>query len=240
MQIDQDLPESERRVGVDVLRSVEDRTGHFVGVVKIGLFSKKIEQLIKNPNPQDFHLIFLCDSPSPLDPARVKEGGRLLAPLTLSDRLQEMGDDLRYVSTAAPPQILAALKLPQLVDLGRGSPPTSGAVTVNGERYLVTFRAMPESQDWVVGIIAPQAYYLRGLESRRATLIWMSLLVIVAILLGGALMLQAVQRGLGRILFATRRMREFVSAPTPAQKLSSVTYAPSWRVSSRPRRPCGR
>jgi adenylate cyclase len=40
-------------------------------------------------------------------------------------------------------------------------------------------------------------------------LILLSLMVIVAILLGGALTLQAVQRGLDRILAATRRMREF-------------------------------
>lgn len=224
-QIDQYFPENQRRVAVDVLRSVEDRPGHFVGVLKIGLFSKKIEQLIENPDLQDFHQIFMCDSPSPLDPARVKEGGRLLAPLTPSDRLEEMGDDLRYVSIAGPRQILAALRLPQLVDLGRGSPPRSGAVVVNGKRYLVTFRAMPESQDWVVGIIAPESYYLRGLESRRAMLIWMSLLVIVAILLGGAMMLQAVQRGLGRILSATRRMREFDFAPSPARTVFSDVRA---------------
>ena len=62
---------------------------------------------------------------------------------------------------------------------------------------------MNQSQDWVVGIIAPESFYLRGLESTRQLLVLLSLLVIVAILLGGALTLQAVQRGLSRILAGT-------------------------------------
>ncbi len=224
-QIDQNLPGPRRRAAVEVLRTIEDRPGHFTGVLKIGLFSRRLEKLIANHDPQDPHLIFLCDSPSPLDPQRVKQGGRLVTPLDASDRLEEMGDDLRYVSTAAPPQILAALRLPQLVDLGRGSPPTSGSVTVNGQRYLVTFRAVAQSQDWVVGIIAPESYYLRGLESTRMMLIWLSLLVTVAILLGGALMLQAVQRGLGQILIATRRMREFDFTPAATHTVFSDVRA---------------
>ena len=117
------------------------------------------------------------------------------------------------------------LYLPQLVDLTRGSPPTSGAVTVNGIKYLVTFRAMNQSQDWVVGIIVPESFYLRGLESTRDLLVLLSLLVIVAILLGGAMTLQAVQRGLGRILAGTRRMRDFDFAPATTRTIFSDVRA---------------
>ena len=114
---------TQRRVAVDVLRTIEDRPGHFAGVLRIGLFGRKIHDLIRNPDPKDPHLIFLCDSPSPNDPA-AREGRGTAPHATDADRSPgSRGEDLRYISTAAPPQILAALHLPQLVDLTPRQPP---------------------------------------------------------------------------------------------------------------------
>ena len=89
------------------------------------------------------------------------------------------------------------------------SPPASGAVDAGGKRYLVTFRPVGDSQNWIVAVIGPEAYYLRGLaETRRRLLVW-SLAVMSAVLLAGFVTLRIVHQSLARVSAATARMREF-------------------------------
>jgi len=204
-QIDSSLPEDQRRPEVSVLRAIEDSSGKFVGVVRVGLFTQQLEQVVARHNTDDPHQAVLCDS-----------AGRLIVPLTPGDVLQDSDGDLRYQLPAALPEVAAALKLPELGGLTAESPPTNGDVSVAGQNYLVTFRPLGHSQDWIVAVIGPEAYYLRGLEETRRRLLAWSAAVIAAVLLAGFLTLRVVHRSLGRITAATSRMREFdfVAGPT--------------------------
>ena len=57
----------------------------------------------------------------------------------------------------ASPEVAAALLHP-----GVGGP-----IEVSGARWLVTFRTIPHSQSWLVGIVVPEAYYTRDLRDLR-------------------------------------------------------------------------
>jgi adenylate cyclase len=197
-QIDSSLPEDQRRPEVSVLRAIEDSSGTFVGVVRVGLFTQQLTQVVAQNNADDPHRAVLCDS-----------AGRLIVPLTPGDLLQDSDGDLRYQLPATLPEVAAALKLPELAGQTAGSPPTNGEVSIAGQNYLVTFRPLGHSQDWIVAVIGPEAYYLRGLEeTRRQLLVW-SAGVIAVVLLAGFLTLRIVHQSLGRVTAATSRMREF-------------------------------
>src|ERR1700761_4614936 len=64
-QLDLNLPEEKRRVEVSVQKTVEDKPGHFAGVLRVGLLAAKIDEAVKQhitePGQPDDHLIFLCD-----------------------------------------------------------------------------------------------------------------------------------------------------------------------------------
>ena len=83
-QIDSNLPEEQRRPEVSVLRTIEDRSGKFLGVLRVGLFTQQLEQVVARRMADDPHRAVLCDS-----------AGRLIVPLTPGDRLQVMNGDLR-------------------------------------------------------------------------------------------------------------------------------------------------
>ena len=65
-QIDDTLPEAQKRVEVSVQKVVEDATGRFAGVLRVGLIKSQIDravqQHITGQGENDPHLIFLCDS----------------------------------------------------------------------------------------------------------------------------------------------------------------------------------
>lgn len=204
-QIDETVSESQRRPEVGVLRSVEDATGKFAGVIRVGLFADQLAQLVQVKQPDDPHEMVLCD-PS----------GRLVAPVAKSDVLDDVGGDLRYESSAASPEVFAALALAKNVgSAGTGN----GMIDVGKERYLITLRPLAHSQNWLVAVIGPQSYYLRGLVETRNRLLAGSLAVIALVLLGGFLTLHIMHDGLRRISASTAKMREldFTAGPTRTQ-----------------------
>ena len=78
----------------------------------------------------------------------------------------------------------------------------SAEAWVGGRKYLATFMALPDTQGWRVGVVAPEDFYLRGLAQTRRRSLALASVVILAILAGGALTLRAVRRGLGDIVAA--------------------------------------
>jgi adenylate cyclase len=64
-QIDERLPEAQRRVEVSVQKTIEDSQGRFAGVIRVGLMKSEIdgavERHITAPGEADPHLIFICD-----------------------------------------------------------------------------------------------------------------------------------------------------------------------------------
>ena len=203
--LDAVMPQAERRVVVTVQKALEDRPGHLVGVVRVGLLARTIDELPRLQDADRFERVTLSDSE-----------GRLVARVDPSDRVLLDGDDLRVVSTVAPPEIRAALQPPL----------RSRAFEIGGMRYLATFRTIDSSQGWVAGIIVPEAYYTRDLRSLRDRVLVAFLALTAVVLLSGGYVLLQLRRSLGRIIDATGRMRRFdftaARADAPLQDIAEV------------------
>ncbi len=205
-ELDASLPDSQRRVVVTVQQAVEDTPGHFSGVLRAGLLTQTIDALpqLERANGDDPVRVFLCDSL-----------GRLVARLGPEDRLQAMGDDLRIAPWQVPPQIAAALALPSLRELWISTSKLSDRVEVGGTHYLVTFRTLENSQEWVVGVVVPEDYYTRDLRALRDRFLVAFLATIGIVVLVGSITLGQLRRALGQIGSATSRMRRFDFAASP-------------------------
>src|SRR2546422_1472916 len=154
--------------------------------------------------PGDPHRIFLTDA-----------DGRLITRLSTDDRLALMGDDLRISPARLPAAIALALRGP-LLDQKQGADRT-GELTVDGERWLATFRALAGSQDWFVGVVVPESAYTRELQALRWRLLVACAVITALVLLGGALVLVALRRGLGQIGGGAARMGMLDFAPSSTQ-----------------------
>lgn len=194
-ELDATLAQGERRIVVTEQKAVDDRPGHFAGVVRVGLLTRTIDALPRL-RARDAERVVLCDA-----------HGRLVARLDPADRIAAMGDDLRVVPAQMPPEVAAALERPG----------QSRAFDAGGRRYLVTFQAVPHSQEWMTGVIVPEDFYTRDLRALRDRFLWGLLAVTGVVLLGGWLLLRQVRRSLASVVDATRRMRAFDFAPGAAR-----------------------
>ncbi len=185
-QLDAQLPATQRRAEVSVQQAITDAEGNFAGVLRVGLLTQQLDRAVQlrlaPPGRTDPHRIFICDAE-----------GRLITPLSASDRLQEFGDDLRIASKNLPPEVSAALANPKLRAVGENATSMSGHFRLNGEEFLTTFRALPETQGWIVGIVVPRSYYLGRLALIRNRLLVISLGLMSALIAGGALILRRVK-----------------------------------------------
>src|SRR5262249_34447330 len=155
-------------------------------------------------DPNDPHRVFLCD-----------DRGRLLARLSPQDRIVLDGDDLRVVAAAPPEPVAKALESRLYTRLGAGTNEVHGDVVAAGRRHDVTFRALRGPEDWIVGIVVPEDHYTGALERLRMQSRNVYLVAAVLMVVGGALALRALRRGLSSVVASTARMRRFDFAPTP-------------------------
>ena len=206
-QLDELLPEAQRRVELSVQRTIEDATGHFAGVLRVGLFKSEIDgavrQNITGVMKGDPHLIFLCDSQ-----------GRLITGWGNRDRVTTSGDDLRIAPADVPPTVERALEEPELKNIGMDRPGVASSFRFGNSIYLCTFRALPGTQDWIVGVVVPRDYYLGTLLQIRRQVLWASLALIVVIILAGGFILHGVVRSHSLILREMERMKEFEFSPS--------------------------
>jgi adenylate cyclase len=206
-QIDELLPEEKRRVELSVQKTVEDASGHFAGVLRVGLFKTEIDgavrQNVTGVMQGDPHLIFLCDTQ-----------GRLITGWGNRDRVTTSGDDLRIAPGDVPPVVAQALELPILKTVGEGATNVHASLRYGKERYLCTFRYLAGTQDWIVGIVVPRDYYLGTLLQIRNQVLWVSLILIVVIILAGGLILRGVGRSHSLISKEMERMKEFEFTPS--------------------------
>ncbi len=206
-QIDELLPEMQRRVELSVQKTVEDASGHFAGVLRVGLFKSEIDgavrQNVTGVMRGDPHLIFLCDTQ-----------GRLITGWGNRDRVTTSGDDLRIAPSDVPPVVARAVEQPALKSVGEGLPNVPTSFRFGKEEYLATFRYLPNTQDWIVGIVVPRDYYLGMLLQIRRQVLWGSFALIVVIILAGGLILRGVVRSHSLILQEMNRMKEFEFTPS--------------------------
>ena len=205
-EVDLERPEAERRVVVTVQKAIEDRHGTFVGVLRVGLLARTLDAVgrlrVDEGAARDPHRVFLCD-----------DHGRLVTRLDPGDRLKLEGDDLRVAPERIPAPIAAALASEPLRRADLDRPEQSGAIDVGGARWLVTFRALPGTQGWRIGIVVPEDAYVHELRALRDrfTLAFLAVAVLGATI--GLLSLRIVRRALGRVVDETARMRRFELAP---------------------------
>jgi adenylate cyclase len=205
-QIDETLPEKERRVEVSVLKTIEDVGHHFAGVLRIGLMKTQIDgavqQHITGPHEADPHLIFICDT-----------DGRLITGLPGRDDVTVSGDDLRIAPQDVPPVVARALQEPALKKVDE-SQSVASSFRFNDRVYLCTFLSLPGTLDWVVGIVVPRDFYLGPLVRTREMVLVASLVLMASIVLAGGLIVRGVVRAQSQILRETARMNAFEFAPT--------------------------
>ena len=207
-QLDAELPEAQRRVEVSVQQVVTDVAGEFAGVLRVGLLTQQLDratQLKLAPAGQtDPHRIFICDA-----------AGHLITRLSLSDQLQDFDGDLRIAPTNLPPEVVGALADAKLRAVDARTPSSSGHFHFNGQEFLTTFRALPETQDWIVGIVVPRAYYLGRLSAIRDQLLAISLGIMALLIAGGGFILRRVKRALAQIVKESLTMNAFEFSPAP-------------------------
>lgn len=203
-ELDSHLPEALRRVGVSVMKTVEDGQGEFVGVLRAGLLTRKVDELITRENEVNApHRVFLCDNE-----------GRLVTRGVAGDGLKEQADEaLRVPADGLSSEIASALRHPALGRIRADHLEDAGELEAGGERYLVAFRGLAETQGWRVGIVVPESEYLSGLIETRDQLLMVSGAVLAGALLVGGLTLRSVRRGLGEIVVSAQRMAGFDFAP---------------------------
>ena len=206
----------DKRVVLSVQKAVEDRPGHFVGVIRVGLLASTIDALPgldAGGTAADPRFVFLCDAE-----------GRLVSRIRPSDRIALSGIDLRVSATHVPAPLAAALSSAALKRVTLEQPEQSDALDVGGTRYLASFLALgaerfggreghgrvrPQTQDWAVAVVVPEEHYTRDLNELKNRFLRTLLIVTVLVLVGGIVVLREVARGLGRIALETSKMRQF-------------------------------
>ncbi|MBA3960418.1 MAG: hypothetical protein H0X40_00755 [Chthoniobacterales bacterium] len=207
-QLDAALPEAQRRAEVSVQQVVTDAAGNFAGVLRVGLLLKQLDRAVQlqiapsgQPEP---HRIFLCDA-----------AGHLITRVSPNDRLEERNGDLRIAPAHLPPEIIAAVSEPMLRAVSEKNPSSSGMFRFQGEEYLTTFRALPGTQDWIVGIVVPRSYYVGRLTTIRDELLAVSFGMMALLIAGGSFILRRVQRAHGQIVHESLTMNAFEFSPSP-------------------------
>jgi adenylate cyclase len=182
-----------------------------VAVLRVSLLSDRIDELTRMPLEERGGrrpLVFLAD-----------EQGRLLARTSPGDQVRETDSgEVRVVPAAPSPALVAALATPALAALAPG-----GRALVKlwaGEPYLLNVTALPEgrTQDWRVGTLVPEAYFLTELQAAMRRVLLLAALLVLACLGGGALVLRATRRDLGGLIRETTRLRRFDFAPATAAR----------------------
>lgn len=195
---------ADRRVAISLQKALEDATGKFTGVLRVGLLADQLDEVAKvqlaPPGETDPHRVFVCD-----------RQGRLISRLQAADSFIEDGEDLRVQAAVMPSDLKYALQLAELKSMERTS---SARFESGGETYLATFQPLDGSQDWIVGIVVPENAYLKDLIAARNRLLVSSLIVMLFILVGGAWTLSVVRRDLDAALLQTDRIGNFEFAPS--------------------------
>jgi adenylate cyclase len=211
-ELDERLPEPQQRVVVTVMKAVEDQGGRFVGVVRVAILTREIDRKIKSETEKNKpSRIFLCDN-----------DGRLVSRGNPSDRLVEQSDQgLRPAPADLAPEVARALHDPALATVSADQLLASGRFETSGRNYLVSFKGLPKTQGWRVGVLAAEDELrgIAGLLKTRDRLVFWSLFVIGWILAGGTWIVRAVQGGLARIVDSTARMRSFDFAPLESHSM---------------------
>jgi len=208
-ELDKRLPEAERRVVVTVMKVLEDESGRFLGVIRVGLLASRLEEVtrlrVEEKDPADPHRVFVADWE-----------GRLITRVWPDQAFEDQDSDLRPAARMVPEELRAALAHPAFRNVSAEHPQASGRFEVGGRTFLFSALDLAGAQDWRVGIVVPEDHYLGDLQRARRVLLGVSVgAFVIAMVLFGAT-LRSVQGSLGRMVASAARMRDFDFSPSPA------------------------
>ena len=214
-ELDLAAPARERRVVVSVQKAIEDGAGHFLGVVRVGLVTNRLDaiaQVQSTPGQvEDVERIAL------LATAPKHGAPRLVARTDPSDRIVTQDDEIRMVSDRPPPEIRDLLRSPIVQGLDQAHPNAAGSLVVDGEPWLATLREVDlgpgGTSGWMVAILAPESRYTADLVAFERQFMAAFAITIAVLLAIGAATVIAMRRALSRVTTATTRMRTFDFAP---------------------------
>ncbi|MGB7793040.1 MAG: adenylate/guanylate cyclase domain-containing protein [Terrimicrobiaceae bacterium] len=209
-QLDANEPQESREIEVSVQKTVEDAAGKFAGVIRVGLLAEQLDRAVQlrlTPSQEpDPHRIFLSD-----------RDGRLITRGVSTDRATLSGEDLRIAPSDLAPEIASALADPKLRSVDENTPVISGKLRHDGREFLTTFRILPGTQDWTVGIVVPRSFYLGKLVAMRNRLLAVSLGLMLLLVAAGIAILRSVKRAQGQISRESLKMNAFEFSPAPTR-----------------------
>ncbi len=205
-ELDDSKPEDERAVEVSVQQTVSDASGKFAGVVRVGLLTEQLDRAVQlkltSAKEDDPHQIFLSDPE-----------GRLITRGVSSDRITLSGEDLRIAPADLAPEVAGALADPKLRAVGDNMPVVSGNFRRDGQEFLTTFRVLPGTQDWLIGIVVPQEFYLGKLVTIRNHMLAALSAIMLLVAAGAMAILHSVKRAQEQITRESLKMNAFDFSP---------------------------
>jgi adenylate cyclase len=210
-ELDAALPLEQRRKVMTVQKAIfasnGTNAGRFVGVLRAGLVSDTLDRIGAFSPASDPHRILICDA-----------AGRLVTRLSPRDAhvvVNQQGrpdpdGDLRVVTASAPPPpIAAALAFAREGGMG------GKRMVVSGSPYFLTLLPVAEgkAQQWLVGVVVPESYYVGTLAASRDRLLALLALVVLGIAFMGIFGARTVGRGVRALVSSTEAMRRFSFEP---------------------------
>ena len=201
-ELDASKPEDERAVEVSVQQTVSDASGKFAGVVRVGLLTEQLDRAVQlrltSAKENDPHQIFLSDPE-----------GRLITRGVSSDRITLSGEDLRIAPADLAPEVAGALADPKLRAVGDNTPVVSGNFQRGGQEFLTTFRVLPGTQDWLIGIVVPREFYLGKLVTIRNHMLVALSAIMLLVAAGAMAILHSIRRAQEQITRESLKMNAF-------------------------------
>ena len=211
--LDAALPPERRRMVLTVQRAFELKDNR-IAVLRVGLVAEELDRLTQlraEHSDDDPHRVFL-----------VNAHGGVMTRFKPGDAFIETNDDFRLDAEHIPPEVAAAISSPTFKELAsKNLSSTEGRFELNGANYQVSFRGLGAESgfsgglgDWSIGVVVPEAYYLKDLMTIQTRVMLVSLAVMAVILLGGWWTLRLVRKDLNAVVKVTARMREFDFQPS--------------------------
>jgi adenylate cyclase len=110
--------------------------------------------------------------------------------------------------------VLAALRRPLLRTVDDDHPVVADQFVTGGATFLCTFRNLPGTQGWIVGIAVPRRAYLGELAAIRWRVVWGCFALAGLIAIFGGIVLRAVSVAHSVILREAAQMNDFVLTPS--------------------------
>ncbi len=207
-QLDDVLPEAERRVVLVALLGVRDADEKLLGVLKVGVLDRRVRRIVQSfrvnrEDPKDPYKIFIAD-----------DAGRLITGLDPDDKVTDQDDDLRIASAHLSPEVAAALKHESLKAVSEEKTEADGTFTIDEALYNVSVRYLAQSRDWRLVIVGPADFYLAQMRRLQQPLLVGSFIAFVLLFAGGLASVRVMRRALSQIQHETRGMSGFRFAAT--------------------------